>query len=468
MKYLIFGTGDYYERYKAWFDKRDVAALLDNAPGKQNTMIDGIRVMAPAEGVKLTYDCVVILSFYVKEMRRQLTDLGVAEDRIYHFYDLHRLFDVNKCSLDVQCFGASSEALDCHNKNRILLLSQDLTFGGPALALFHMAIVLQKQGHQVVYASMLDGPLKAQILDHGIPVVVDRRLQIGTMRQIEWTDNFSIVVCNTINFHVFLSDRDDRIPVIWWLHDSLFFYDGVDRNLLHNISRTNLHPVSVGSVPSRAIQSFLPSLPVGRLLYGVEDVCPAEWIRRRENIKVVFVTIGYIEARKGQDILVQALKKLPDEMRQQAVFYLVGQDTSLLAQDIRQQIRNMPEIMMTGTVGRVDIDRILDRAHMLICPSREDPMPTVAAEAMMHGVPCLLSDAVGTAEYICHRVNGLLFENENAEALADEIAWCITHCDRLSVMGLEARKLYEELFSVEAFESSLSQLMEKVGRDGLK
>lgn len=95
-------------------------------------------------------------------------------------------------------------------------------------------------------------------------------------------------------------------------------------------------------------------------------------------------------------------------------------------------------------------------------------MPTVAAEAMMHGVPCLLSDAVGTAEYICHRVNGLLFENENAEALADEIAWCITHCDRLSVMGLEARKLYEELFSVEAFESSLSQLMEKVGRDGLK
>lgn len=468
MKYLIFGTGDYYERYKAWFDKKDVAALLDSAPGKQNTMIDGIRVMAPEEGIKLTFDCVVILSFYVKEMRRQLTALGVAENRIYHFYDLHRLFNISKCPLDVQCFGDLHEVTDCHKEDRILLLSQDLTFGGPALALFHMAVALQKQGHQVVYASMLDGPLKAQISDHGIPVVVDRRLQIGTMRQIEWIDDFSVVVCNTINFHVFLSDRDDRIPVIWWLHDSLFFYDGIDKNLLYSVSQTNLHTVSVGSVPSRAIQSFLPSLPVGRLLYGVEDVCPTERIRRRENTKVVFVTIGYIEARKGQDILVRAVKKLSAEMRQQAVFYLVGQDTSLLAQDIRKQIWNMPEIMMTGTLGRGDIDRILDRADMLICPSREDPMPTVAAEAMMHEVPCLLSDVTGTAEYIRPGVNGLLFRSEDADALAAEIAWAIMHCDRLSAMGLEARKLYEELFSMEAFESSLSQLMEKVGRDGLK
>ena len=31
MKFLLFGTGDYYERYKKWFDKNQVLALLDNA-----------------------------------------------------------------------------------------------------------------------------------------------------------------------------------------------------------------------------------------------------------------------------------------------------------------------------------------------------------------------------------------------------------------------------------------------------
>lgn len=86
MKYLIFGTGDYYERYKDWFAKEDIAALLDNSPQKQNTKIDGIRVMAPEDGVKLSFDCIVVLSFYVKDMKRQLKALGVEQDRIFHFY----------------------------------------------------------------------------------------------------------------------------------------------------------------------------------------------------------------------------------------------------------------------------------------------------------------------------------------------------------------------------------------------
>ena len=60
MKFLLFGTGDYYERYKKWFDRETVQALLDNAPEKQNTEIDGVPVYSPAEGVKKSYDAVVI------------------------------------------------------------------------------------------------------------------------------------------------------------------------------------------------------------------------------------------------------------------------------------------------------------------------------------------------------------------------------------------------------------------------
>ena len=34
MQYIIFGAGDYYERYKKWFDKKDIVALIDNSPAK--------------------------------------------------------------------------------------------------------------------------------------------------------------------------------------------------------------------------------------------------------------------------------------------------------------------------------------------------------------------------------------------------------------------------------------------------
>ena len=80
MKYLLFGTGDYYNRYKKWFEPEDVLALLDNAPEKQNTLLDGIPVLSPQEGIKLEYDVVIILSFYVKSMKQQLVELGVEEE----------------------------------------------------------------------------------------------------------------------------------------------------------------------------------------------------------------------------------------------------------------------------------------------------------------------------------------------------------------------------------------------------
>ncbi len=459
MKYLIFGTGDYYERYKDWFKKEDIIALLDNSVQKQNIKIDGIRVLKPEEGVKLTFDCVIILSFYVKEMKEQLEELGVDGHRIYHFFDLHKLTEVKSRLQDIQYFGSAREIVEGKKTNKVLLLSQDLTLGGPAIALLHAARALQKQGYQTAYASMLDGPLREKILEYGIPVIVDRRLQVGTMEEIAWTEHFSIMICNTIHFYVFLSRRNINIPVIWWLHDSLFFYDGVDKDVLRRINRTNLHIVSVGPVPQRAMQTYLPTMSVGRLLYGVEDNCQTAQRVLKSKEKIVFAVIGYIEARKGQDILMEAIKKLPAAIRCRAVFYLAGQDTSLMAQEIKKQIQDIPEVIITGVMDRAQIDDLLNKTDMLICPSREDPMPTVAAEAMMHSVPCLLSDAVGTAEYIHDREDGLLFPSENVSALSGKVAWCIVHADLLADMGRKARKIYEEVFSMNAMEGGLLKLM---------
>ena len=44
MNYLIFGTGDYYNRYKKWFEHQEIVALLDNSKQKQYTMIVGLKV----------------------------------------------------------------------------------------------------------------------------------------------------------------------------------------------------------------------------------------------------------------------------------------------------------------------------------------------------------------------------------------------------------------------------------------
>ena len=139
----------------------------------------------------------------------------------------------------------------------------------------------------------------------------------------------------------------------------------------------------------------------------------------------------------------------------------MGQDTSLLAQRIKRDAQSIPEVVFKGTVGRDEIKMILSETDVLICPSREDPMPTVAAEAMRQSTMCLVSDATGTSEYIHHKEDGLVFENENVSQLALDIAWCVENKNALREMGKNARSIYENVFSVEVFERRLMEVIEE-------
>ncbi len=259
-KYILFGTGDYYKRFKHWFANREVIAVLDNDTNKQGGNIDGYPIISPENISSCEYDAVVVLSFYIKAIKKQLSELGVPEDKIYHFYDLHDLFDQEKS----QCSKTESKS--------VLLLSHDLSLGGPALALYHAAMTLKKAGYDVVYGSMLDGELRNKLEDSFVPVIIDERLQVNTMLEIPWTNRFDLIICNTINYHVFLSDRNDSIPIIWWLHDSPFFYEGIKVGKIESINTENMKILSVGPVPKEAMKKRKPEVEISDLIYGVSNV----------------------------------------------------------------------------------------------------------------------------------------------------------------------------------------------------
>lgn len=173
--------------------------------------------------------------------------------------------------------------------------------------------------------------------------------------------------------------------------------------------------------------------------------------------RMIFTTIGYIEWRKGQDLLIDAIEEISVERQDQCLFWIVGQDCSLMAQRIRERIADKPWIRMTGTVSREEIHEILKNTDVLICPSREDPMPTVCAEAMMHCLPCLVSDAIGTAAYISDGANGMIFKSEDVSALHEKILWCMENRETVKRMGTEAYKVFVSVFSVTTFEKNLME-----------
>ena len=86
-------------------------------------------------------------------------------------------------------------------------------------------------------------------------------------------------------------------------------------------------------------------------------------------------------------------------------------------------------------------------------------MPTVAAEAMMHSVPCIVSNATGTAAYIHNGEDGFVFPTEDVQTLAERIEWCVTNKAELGSIGKNARKLYEKYFSMSAFEKRFMEVI---------
>ena len=179
----------------------------------------------------------------------------------------------------------------------------------------------------------------------------------------------------------------------------------------------------------------------------------------RSKDKIHFVTIGYIEWRKGQDLLIDAIRMLPAELREKCEFLLVGQDSSVMANEIRETIKDIPQVNMCGKVDREKLKEILNDVDVMICPSREDPMPTVAAEAMAFGVPCILSDATGTAGYVTDGFDGLVFASENKTQLSKKIVWCVEHIEDIKQMGKATETVFNNHFSVNVFEENILTLV---------
>lgn len=472
MRYILFGTGDCCERYRKWFSEDEIVCYADNAESKQGTYIDGIPVKAPAQALQLPFDLIVVMSYYFDEIRQQLISMGVKEDKILHFRRLRTLPEMKERAKKAAAAEPDIAGSPAGNGRRILLLSFDLELGGPAIALFRGALALKDEGYDVCIVSMTDGDLKNACRKAGIPVFVLPSLQILTMKDYPFAAGFDLLICNTINFYHFLSEMIPEKPVIWWLHDSVFFYAGITKEDLRAIDRSRLTILSVGPVPAAALKEFLPEAECSELLYGVADEAQAESAGERlsetgreasgclsehtADKKLRFLTVGYVEWRKGQDVLLKAAERLDPTIRAACRFDFVGQKSSAFAAGLLDRTADTADITFHGRMDRNALYAIYEETDVLIVPSREDPMPTVAAEAMMHGIPCIVSDACGTSAYIKNYENGLVFRSEDEAGLAGQIAWCCERREELARIGKQARILFETVFSDDVFRRILA------------
>jgi glycosyltransferase involved in cell wall biosynthesis len=151
--------------------------------------------------------------------------------------------------------------------------------------------------------------------------------------------------------------------------------------------------------------------------------------------EIVLLFSGKLSKRKGPDLLVEAIKQLPEEMRQRttAVFLGSGEMSSELHALSQKDIQ--VKVVFPGFQNQSQLSKYYHAADLLVLPSREgETWGLVVNEALHHGLPCLVSDAVGCApDLVEDGLTGYVFENNSAASLAIHLQEAVGLIDRLDV-----------------------------------
>ena len=166
----------------------------------------------------------------------------------------------------------------------------------------------------------------------------------------------------------------------------------------------------------------------------------------------VFLFVGSGFFRKGLAAAIAGLARCANPALWLAV---VGKDGEQAR--FEQQARDAGVAQRVRFLGaREDVRPLYAAADCLILPSRYDPFPNTALEAMAMGLPAIVSDRTGAAEIIEPEANGWVCSPDDVAGLARLIqaADAATRGDRAS----SAARATAERFGLDAMAAKLSEL----------
>ncbi len=138
-----------------------------------------------------------------------------------------------------------------------------------------------------------------------------------------------------------------------------------------------------------------------------------------DDTSLLVVQIGSGFKTKGLDRSLRAVASLPKALKKRVRLIVIGQDDPkpFLLQTKALGISDQVDILK----GRSDIPRFLLGADLLIHPAYNENTGTVLLEALVAGLPVLVTDVCGYAHYItdanCGRVVPSPFEQEQLNTL---------------------------------------------------
>lgn len=457
MRVIIFGAGLYYNKRKNSLGQGvEVIALADNDSTLWNTYTDGVEIIPPSRIPDLVYDRILLMSMKKNEMKSQLSKMGITQ-KIYS-YDEH-LGDLERGKLQM-IYNTND---DRKEKKTALIVSSSLGYHGGSVVASYTAFLMKDMGYNT-YVAAPDGDaiFIKEMTGRGLNIILYKNLPYAGEKELFWAEAFDQIIVSTLPMIGCANEISRKKKIHLWLHESAVSYAQVEERYL-NFEEKGFHNIDVYAVSNPAksnFQRYYPNTKVEILPYGIPDRSKKQTLEKK-GTKVILAIIGHYIEVKGQDILLDAVRGMTAEEKVQIEVWMIGacHSDSKYFNEIKNKIEEKMIVKMIGELNREEMEAIYPKIDVVVNASRQDSLPTVVAEGMMYSKICITSEVTGMAEYIEDGKNGFVCKVDDANDLRDKIRWIIDHREELEKIGREARKTYEQYFSMEKFKERLEHIL---------
>lgn len=193
------------------------------------------------------------------------------------------------------------------------------------------------------------------------------------------------------------------------------------------------------------------------IINGIDDLTEEqlyEVCEIKKNIKSDYkyrlCCTGTINTRKGHRIIVEALRRLPDELLKQIHVDFIGEGGERpVLENLIHKSKLDEHVHFYGMVPNVDVYKYLAKNNIYILMSNNEGLPISIIEAMRAGLPIISTNVSGIPELVDHGKNGILLKPDVEDLL--ELLLQLPKYN-WEEMGKYSRFRYEHEFTFERME----------------
>lgn len=169
--------------------------------------------------------------------------------------------------------------------------------------------------------------------------------------------------------------------------------------------------------------------------------------------------VSRLSEEKGVNFFISSLPKVVEKHPE--THYLIigsGHDEQKL-RDLSKELHVEEQIHFLGY--RTDVQGLIAQVDLLVLSSLTEGLPLAPIEAYSVGKTVVATAVGGTLDIVEGEITGLLVKPKNPEQIAEKVIWMIEHPEEKKAMEQEAKKFYEQEFSIERLAKSYIDFYER-------